>query len=112
MLTWLVSARLFLRAVRARALVATAAGACLADHGEMILTDSSGGPSAAVLQARLRQVRTARFPDAHVRRRFVEVEIATLPLSRTAARGSRTRAGASGTGPRIARRVVRALGTW
>src|SRR5438094_3008244 len=55
-LTWLVSARLFLRAIRARALVAAAAGACLADHGEMILTDSSRGPSAAVLEARLRQV--------------------------------------------------------
>src|SRR5438128_8343765 len=48
MLKWRVSARLFLRAVRARALVAAAAGACLADHGEMIVTDSSQGPSAAV----------------------------------------------------------------
>ncbi len=56
MLTWLVSARLFLRAIRARALVAAAAGACLADHGEMKLTDSSRGPSAAVPEARLRQV--------------------------------------------------------
>jgi hypothetical protein len=53
---WLVSARLFLRAIRARALVAAAAGACLADHGEMILTDSRRGPSAAVPEARLRQV--------------------------------------------------------
>jgi hypothetical protein len=35
-----------------------------------------------------------------------------LPLSRTAARGARTRAGASGIGPRIARRAVRAPGTW
>src|SRR6266516_7976193 len=50
MLMWRVSARLFVRAVRARALVAAAAaaGACLADHGEMIVTDSSRGPSAAV----------------------------------------------------------------
>ena len=55
-LTWLVSERLFLRAIRARALVAAAAGACLADHGEMILTDSSRAPSAAVPEARLRQV--------------------------------------------------------
>src|SRR5438552_18672340 len=50
---------LFLRAVRARALVAATAGACLADHGEMILTDSSRDPSAAVLEARLRRARTA-----------------------------------------------------
>src|SRR2546422_8267545 len=57
MLTWLVSARLFLRAIRARALVAAAAGAYLADHGEMILTDFSRGPSAAVLEARLRRSR-------------------------------------------------------
>src|SRR5206468_2156960 len=56
-LTWLVSARLFLRAVRARALVAAAAGACLADHGEMILTDSSRGPSAAVPEAPIRRAR-------------------------------------------------------
>jgi len=34
-LTWRVSVHLFLRAIRARALVAAAAGACLADHGEM-----------------------------------------------------------------------------
>ena len=80
-LTWLVSARLFLRAIRARALVAAAAGACLADHGEMILTDSSPGPSAAVLEARLRRSRRGGdgVPDAHVRRRFVEVEIAAAP---------------------------------
>src|SRR6266480_1250621 len=81
-LTWLVSARLFLRAIRARALVAAAAGASLADHGEMILTDSSRGPSAAVLEARLRRSRRGGdgpFPDAHVRRRFVEVEIAAAP---------------------------------
>ena len=57
-LTGLASARLFLRAIRARALVAAAAGACLPDHGEMILTDSSQGPSAAVPEARLRQART------------------------------------------------------
>ncbi len=59
MLMWRVSARLFVRAVRARALVAAAAaaGACLADHGEMIVTDSSRGPSAAVPGARLRQAR-------------------------------------------------------
>jgi len=57
MLMWRVSARLFLRAVRARALVAAAAGACLADHGEMIVTDSSQGPSAAVPEARLRRGR-------------------------------------------------------
>ena len=57
MLMWRVSARLFLRAVRARALVAAAAGACLADHDEMILTDSSRGPSEAVLEARLRRGR-------------------------------------------------------
>ena len=57
MLTRLVSARLFLRAIRARALVAAAAGACLADHGEMILTDFSRRPSAAVPGARLRQAR-------------------------------------------------------
>src|SRR5437867_2998654 len=79
-LTWLVSARLFLRAVRARALVAAAAGACLADHGEMIVTDSSRAPSEAVPEARRSarggRARTARFPDAPVRRRFVEVEIA------------------------------------
>jgi hypothetical protein len=48
MLTRLVSARLFLRAIRARALVAAAAGACLADHGEMILTDPSRGLCEAV----------------------------------------------------------------
>ena len=54
--TWRVSVRLFLRAIRARALVAAAAGACLADHGEMIVTDSSRGPSAAVPEARLRKV--------------------------------------------------------
>jgi len=58
MITRLGSARLFLRAVRARALVAAAAGACLADHGEMILTDFSRGPTEAVLEARLRQART------------------------------------------------------
>ena len=57
MLTRLVSARLFLRAIRARTLVAAAAGAWLADHGEMILTDSNRGPSEAVLDARLRQAR-------------------------------------------------------
>ncbi len=55
--TWRVSVRLFLRAIRARALVAAAAGACLADHGEMILTDFSRRPSAAVPGARLRQAR-------------------------------------------------------
>ena len=58
MLTRLVSARLSLRAIRARTLVAAAAGACLADHDEMILTDFSRGPSEAVLEARLRQART------------------------------------------------------
>ena len=67
MLMWRVSARLFLRAVRRRALVAAADGACLADqaadgacladHGEMIVTDSSRDPSAAVPGARLRQAR-------------------------------------------------------
>src|SRR5437667_7444569 len=46
-LTRLVSGRLFLRAIRARTLVAAAASACLADHGEMILTGSSRGPSEA-----------------------------------------------------------------
>ena len=56
MRTRLVSARLFLRAIRARTLVAAAAGACLADHGETILTDPSRPPSAAVSEARLRQV--------------------------------------------------------
>src|SRR2546423_2305269 len=56
----LVSARLFLRAVRAWALVAAAAGACLADHGEMILTDSSRCPSAGVLEARLHRGRGRR----------------------------------------------------
>src|SRR5439155_12722732 len=54
-LTWLVSARLFLRAIRAR--VAAAAGTCLAEHGR---NDTHGfpsrGPSAAVLEARLPQV--------------------------------------------------------
>src|SRR5213593_4906804 len=69
MLTRLVSARLFLRAIRARALVAAAAGACLADHDEMILTDSSRDPSAG----------TTRLADADVGWRFVEVEIAAAP---------------------------------
>ena len=41
-------------AIRAWTLAAAAAGACLADHGEMIVTDSSLGPSAAVPEARLR----------------------------------------------------------
>src|SRR5438093_12887182 len=79
MITWLVSTRHFLRAIRARALVAAAAGTCLPDHGEMILTDSSRGPSAAVLEARLRQVPEVVddwLPDADVGWRFVEVEIA------------------------------------
>src|SRR6266566_3712808 len=50
-------ARLYALCLRAvRALVAAAAGACLADRGEMIVTDSSRGPSAAVPEARLRQV--------------------------------------------------------
>src|SRR2546421_2335502 len=57
-LTGLLSARLFLCAIRAWALVAAATSACLADHGEMILTDSSRGPSEAVLEAPLRQART------------------------------------------------------
>ena len=57
MITRLVPARLFLRAIRARTLVAAAAGACFADHAEMILTHSSRGPSEAVLEARLRQAR-------------------------------------------------------
>ena len=37
-LTWLVSARLFLRAIRARALVATATCACLADHAQHFIS--------------------------------------------------------------------------